>query len=121
VGYTVFITITNRRGVNNMFKLLKVEKETEPKCWHCGASIKWVCWVENTETGEKLAVGQQCCDNFLSAHFVSKVKDTVKFLKISNEILTTDATDRTKAINISRRIGKKFLMNNYPELYRKIS
>ena len=46
--------------------LKKVEKETEPQCWHCSTNIKYVCWIKNTESGETIGVGRNCCNNFLS-------------------------------------------------------
>ena len=47
------------------WKLLKVEKETESKCWHCQTNIKYACWIESSD-GEIICVGRDCCGNFLS-------------------------------------------------------
>ena len=58
--------------------LKKIEKETEPQCWHCSTHIKYVCWIENEETSEVIAVGRQCCSNYLLRSSIKKVNDTIK-------------------------------------------
>jgi hypothetical protein len=72
-----------------MWKLLKVEKETESNCWHCGTKIKYVCWVENEETGETLAVGRDCCSKFMRSN---ESRQIVK--KIDIEIDNLNKVDR---------------------------
>ena len=68
--------------------LIKVESETEPKCWHCGTRIKYACWIRSNE-GEELCVGKDCCSNFLSVKKQKTVNDKcaqiLKYAKIKNQ------------------------------------
>jgi len=64
-----------------IWTLKSVEKETIPCCQDCGTKIKWVCWIENENTGEILAVGSTCCDNFLSRTDCKQAEIKIDILK----------------------------------------
>ncbi len=114
--------------------LKKVEKETEPQCWHCSTHIKYVCWIENANTGEVLGVGRQCCSNFLSWQDVDKANKAVETLtrevKLTNRINKCVAKCSLKPSFFTLRatvnmahwmncVGAtwEYIKNNYPSYY----
>lgn len=108
------------------WKIKKIEKETEPSCHHCGRNIKWVCWIEN-EAGESMAVGTECCHNFLSFKDYKGSEKQVKLLK-KEEILKSEISDLIsgKSENDTFRIikafaGISFMEKFYPEIFEKRS
>jgi len=68
------------------WKLLRVEKETESNCWHCGAALIYSCWIENEDTGQIMAVGQDCCSNFMSH---KRLHDTIRDIDIEKKYYKT--------------------------------
>ena len=89
-----------------MWKLLKIEIETEPKCWHCSTAIKYACWVENLESGELICVGRECCAHFLAHRQVrileGKCKDLLKAEKVRLKVyaITEELLERARLCSV---------------------
>jgi hypothetical protein len=108
-----------------MWNLRKVEKETEPHCWHCGTAIKYVCWIENDETGEVLAVGRNCCSNFMSRKQFSKtckeidiqIDNVKKVDKAKKYLNRTDLDSKKQAYLIYLALGgnANLMVEIFPE------
>lgn len=103
------------------WKLLKVEKETEPKCWHCQTNIKWACWIESSD-GEVICVGRSCCENFLSRKDLKMVKtrcETIaKVQKIKNKLeMFAGETEKVKANFVHLHLGADKTREFFPELF----
>ena len=110
-----------------MWKLLKVETETEPKCWHCQTNIKYACWIENTESGETICVGRECCANYLnrkqSKVVADKCKTLLKIEKTRNKVyaITEDLSERARLIYLhigNNELIKKHFPLEYVELIK---